>query len=323
MGHGRDSGHHEFVDATLRWLMEGDPAIRWHVQRDLLQLPDPIWQATRKQIAGAGWGKELLEHQDPEGTWGGGLYTPKWTGTTYTMMLLRRLGLPSDHPQAHLACSVLLDRADWVEGGISYFESYTKRGWAERCVNGMLLSIFSYFGVLDERTDSIANLLINVPMGDGGWNCEDKRGATHSSFHTTISVLEGLLLWKRATGRADADSAIGAGHEFLLDHRMYRSHRTGDPIDEAWTRFWFPPRWHYDILRGLDHLRDADTLPDRRVRDSIDIVVRRRRRDGRWPKGSQYTGATFFPLEPGRVAGRWNTLRSLRVLQWWDGEPAS
>jgi hypothetical protein len=184
----------------------------------------------------------------------------------------------------------------------------------------MVLSLAAYFGLPDPRVDSIARLLLSTRLPDGGWNCEDYRGARHSSFHTTISILEGLLEWKRTTGTKEADAAIAGGHEFMLRHRLFRSHRTGDVINEAWTTFHFPPRWHYDVLRGLDHLRDASPAPDSRASDAIELVIARRRPDGRWGKGSQYTGEAFFPLEPGRVPGRWNTLRALRVLAWWgDG----
>ena len=102
---------------------------------------------------------------------------------------------------------------------------------------------------------------------------------------------------------------------------MYRSHRTGEVINEAWTVLHFPPRWHYDVLRGLDHLQDAGAASDRRAVEAVEAVelVRSRRRpDDRWAKGPQYSGTTFFTLERGRVPGRWNTLRALRVLKWWD-----
>jgi hypothetical protein len=115
---------------------------------------------------------------------------------------------------------------------------------------------------------------------------------------------------------------MASAHEFLLEHRMYRSHRTGEVIDPEWTAPHFPPRWHYDVLRGLDHLRQAGAAPDRRAAGAIDEVVARRRSDGRWPKGPSYGGKQFFTLEPGRVPGRVNTLRALRVLRWWEaGSP--
>jgi hypothetical protein len=303
------------TDAALEWLVEGDPAIRWQAERDLLDRRPRTWRATRAAVEREGWGRRLLDEQDPGGTWGNGLYTPKWTSTTYTLLLLRRLGLPSSNERAIAGCRRLLGDAEWFDGGVSYWASHA---YAERCVNGMVLAISSHFDRADRRVDSIAELLVGAVMPDGGWNCQDVRGATHSSFHTTISVLEGLLEWKRSTGASDADAAIVRGHEFLLDHRMYRSHRTGEVINDAWTTFHFPPRWHYDVLRGLDHLRDAEASPDLRAADAIGLVRAARRPDGRWGKGSQYSGEVFFPLEPGRVAGWWNTLRALRVLQWWE-----
>ena len=102
-----------------------------------------------------------------------------------------------------------------------------------------------------------------------------------------------------------------------MAHEMYKSHRTGAVINESWLRPTFPPRWHYDVLRGLDHFRDAGLDPDARAADAIADLLARRRADGRWPKGGQFTGRTHFVMEPGRVPGRWNTLRALRVLAWW------
>jgi hypothetical protein len=127
-----------------------------------------------------------------------------------------------------------------------------------------------------------------------------------------------LLEWERRRAAGDADEAIRRGHEFLLNHEMYKSHRTGDVINDAWLTFHFPPRWHYDVLRGLDHFQDAGADRDARAADAIELVRKRRRADGRWGKGSQYSGETYFTMEPGRVPGRWNTLRALRVLKWWD-----
>lgn len=301
---------------TVEWLLAGDPSVGWQTQRDLVCVPPQQWRTTRSDVARTGWGRRLLDAQDAAGTWGGGLYTPKWTSTTYTLLLLRRLGLPPDTPGALAGCERLLDDADWVDGGVSYWSSTRL---AERCVNGMVLSLMSYFDVDDPRTDSIAALLLDATLPDGGWNCEDHRGAGHSSFHTTISVLEGLVEWERRARTGAALAAIAGGHEFMLGHRLYRSHRTGAVIDDTWTTFHFPPRWHYDVLRGLDHLRDAGHAADPRATDAIALVRSRRRADGRWGKGPQYSGRTFFTLEPRRTPGRWNTLRALRVLRWWDG----
>ncbi|MCL1602232.1 MAG: hypothetical protein M3112_12000, partial [Actinomycetia bacterium] len=264
------------------WLVEGDAAIRWQVERDLLHKPPEVWEATRADVARSGWGKRFLDQQDGGGTWGHGLYGPKWTSTTYTLLLLRRLGLPLSNLQAITGCLRLLDDADWIDGGVSLF---TGQQLAEKCVNGMVLSLVSYFDVFDPRADSIANMLSAERLDDGGWNCEDRHGATHSSFHTTISVLEGLTEWKLRTSRNDANGAIASGQELMLRHQIYRSHRSGDVINPTWSTFHFPPRWHYDVRRGLDHLQDSGALRDDRATDAVEPVRSKRRKDGRWGKG--------------------------------------
>ena len=296
---------------VIEWLLDGDPAIAWQAQRDLA---GGDWSATRKRVAAEGWGRRLLDHQDPAGTWGGGLYQPKWTSTTYTLLALRRFGLEPGNDQAIAGCMRLLDDASWIDGGVSYWANHTH---PELCVNGMVLSVLSYFEVPDPRVDSIVELLARMPLADGGWNCRHHHGDTHSSFHTTISVLEGLGAWRRRGEDPSVDAAVKRGHEFLLSHHMFRSHRTGEIINPEWTKPHFPPRWHYDVLRGLDYLQEAGAWPDPRAADAVEVLESGRRPDGRWPKGSQYSGPTFFTMEPGRVPGRWNTLRALRVLKWW------
>ena len=98
---------------------------------------------------------------------------------------------------------------------------------------------------------------------------------------------------------------------------MFRSHRTGEVAKPEFTRFAFPPRWHYHALRGLDYFREAGAARDRRLRDAIALVVRRQKPDGRWALPSGYPGKTFFEMEAPGEPSRWNTLRALRVLKWF------
>ncbi len=313
-------------DHTIDWLLAGDPAIRWQTLRDLVDAPPRTVARERNEVAREGWGARLLARQDPEGTWAGGkssdggLYSPKWTSTTYTMLLLRDLGLPAGNRQAHKACTLLLDRGIQKDGGINY-------GWfgvSETCITGMVLSILAWFGYDDPRLDAVLHYLTKAQMPDGGWNCRRRFGATHSSMHTTISVLEGLRLLEleRASGARRLQRAQRRGREFLLAHRLFRSHRTGAVIKSEFTRFAFPPRWHYDILRALDHFRSVDAPRDTRLTEAIEIVRARRRDDGRWPLEYTYKGKTYFQMERVGRPSRWNTLRALRILRWWDGKPA-
>src|SRR2546428_12124265 len=88
-------------DEAIQWLLEGDAAIRWQTFRDLAGVTGRTLERERSKVASEGWGARLLARQESDGRWAGGpspdsgLYTPKWTSTTYTMLLLRDLGLPA------------------------------------------------------------------------------------------------------------------------------------------------------------------------------------------------------------------------------------
>jgi hypothetical protein len=318
---------HNTENAT-QWLLDGDPAIRWQVLRDLVGAAEGTVERARQRLAREGWGARLLALQDPEGTWAGGLssdgglYSPKWTSTTYTMLLLRDFGLPATNRKARKACKVLLDQGLQRDGGINYGIWGKSWGRSETCITGMILSILSYFEHDDDRLDTIAEHLLDQQMPDGGWNCRRPSGATHSSVHTTISVLEGLRHYElhRKRKLPSVRVAQQRGREFLLVHRLFRSHRTGEIIKPIFLRFSFPPRWHYDILRALDYFQAVNAPRDERVAEAIVIVRNKQGENGYWPLENSYRGKTYFELEPLGAPSRWNTLRAMRVLKWWHGD---
>ena len=282
------------ADKAVQWLLDGDPAIRWQALRDVVGAAERTVKRERRKVARDGWGARLLS-------------------------LLRDFGLPATNRQARKACKLLLDRGLQADGGINYGIWAKWTGRSETCVTGMALSILSYFEYEDARLDTIAGHLLAQQMRDGGWNCRRPDGATHASVHTTISVLEGLRHYELHRARAvrAVRAAQRRGREFLLAHRLFRSHRTGDIIKPVFTRFYFPPRWHYDILRALDYFQAVNAPCDPRLAEAIDIVRRSQRADGRWPLQNRYRGRTYFELERLGAASRWNTLRALRVLKWW------
>ncbi len=184
----------------------------------------------------------------------------------------------------------------------------------------MVLSILPYFEFDDARLDTLAGHLLEQQMADGGWNCRSPSGATHASVHTTITVLEGLRHYELFRGRElrTVRAARHRGREFLLVHRLFRSHRTGKIIESEFTPFAFPPRWHDDILRALDYFQAVSAPHGMRLAEVIDIVRRSQHPDGPWPLQSRYRGKTYFELERLGAPSRWITLRALRVLKWWE-----
>jgi hypothetical protein len=115
-------------------------------------------------------------------------------------------------------------------------------------------------------------------------------------------------------------AAEAAALEFMLQHRLYKSHRTGDVVNPKFTLLSFPPRWHYDVLRGLAYFARANTRRDPRLGDAVQLLQSRRRSDGFWPVQQKYSGRVFFNMEKIGGPSHWNTLRALRVLRWWERE---
>jgi hypothetical protein len=313
-------------EAVIDWLMEGDPAVRWRVLQDLTAGMDAV--AERARIGIEGWGARLLAAQDAGGTWADGLYNPKWTSTFYTLMLLRGLGLTPGGEAAARGTQILLERGRRGDGGWS-FSSGSKvisartamhPGPSETCISGMGLGLLARFGQQKgAAAEELVRYLLAEQMEDGGWNCHYRRGAHHASFNTTILALEGLEEWETRCGvREDVTAARRRGEAFLLEHRLFRSHTTGEVSRAAFLRLSQPGTWHYDVLRALEYFR-ASAMRDERLSDGIEYLRSRRRSDGRWPAAYRWPSKYWFELEPPREPSRLNTARALAILRWWDG----
>ncbi len=300
--------------AHLKWLLDSDPAIRWQVMRDLTGEAPGAVAAERGRVASEGWGARLLALQSPGGYWGG----PNEDLTTlYSLVVLMELGLDPASYQARK----MIARVERL-----VFKRHSNRpyleGETEPCINGRILGIGAYF---NRPNDTLVRLLLGQQLEDGGWNCEavlaspKRPKSRRSSFHTTICVLEGLLEYERSGRKSAAVTrARRRAENYVLERGLFRSLRAGEIIDERWLRFSFPTFWHYDVLRGLDYLRNAGIKPDSRVREAIEIVMKRRHQNGRWPLNVLH--AEHLPLEMETTVGRasrWNTLRALRVLRWY------
>ena len=294
-----------------QWLLEGDPAIRWQTLHNLVGANERTVERERRKVAREGWGSRLLARQDAEGSWAGGLssddglYSPKWISTTYTMLTLRDFGLPAAARQTRTACRLLLDGGLRKDGGINY-GPWGNRG--ETCITGMVLSILSHFEYDDDRLDVLAGHLLQVQMPDGGWNCRRPYGATHSSVHTTILALEGLHLYEKYRGHQSkaVRQAQSRAREFLLIHRLFRSHRTGEIIKPIFVRFLIShPGGTTTYSARSTIFRPLTRRATRDLPTPSKSSSEARLEDGRWTLHNSYKGKTYFELErlASRVAG--------------------
>lgn len=301
----------------IEWLLDSDPSIRWQVMHDLLGESKSVVTSERERIATEGWGAELLSHQDASGRWSGQLYDHKWISTNYTLLLLRRMGLDQGNHQAHKACKELLEGGYQQGGGISFAKTVSH---IDIGVVGLVLSILAYFGYQDERVHEIAAFLIDQQIPDGSWNPVPDSNRLEYLFAGTMIALEGLREYeKQYPERAESVyEAQRRGREYLLGYKLYKSKMASEPLDNKMTRFSFPPRWHYDVLVALDYMQECNAERDERLKDVIELLQKKRRKDGCWTLQNRHPGKTFFEMETPGKPSRWNTLRALRVLKWWE-----
>jgi hypothetical protein len=319
----RQVGGYRAPMTTVDWLLDADPSLRWQVLRDLTDASAVDVAAERARVAVEGWGARLLALRDEDGQWAGGACFPgdfrgdfsngqPWTSTFPTLTLLRDLGVDPDDPLVRGAVASVRDNCRWEHAGQAFFA-----GEVEPCINGRTVALGAYFGV---DVAGVVTRLLGEQLADGGWNCEAENGSVRSSFHTTICVLEGLLEYERATGGSAAVvSARRRGEEYLLQRRLLRRLSTGEVVDQDWLSFSFPTWWYYDVLGGLDYLRSGGDGPDPRMAEAIDLVRSKQQPDGTWLLENTHPGVVHFALEDGDgKPSRWNTLRALRVLDWYD-----
>jgi hypothetical protein len=310
---------------VIDWLIDSDPSIRWQVMRDLTGAPAREVSVERARVATEGLGARLLALQADDGRWGGAAWNRGWNSTMHVLMLLRDLGLDPASDQARRAVDLVRDRVTWQGCGPQECDGHDFfEGEIEPCINGQVGTVGAYFG---QDVRGIVDRLLGEQLPDGGWNCEAPDRSSRSSFNTTICVLEALLEYERAgNGTLAVAEARLRGQEYLLARRLLRRRSTGQLIERdrkgngSWTRFAFPMWWHYDVLRGLEYLRSAGVAPDERMAEAIELVASKRDGDGRWLLETRYPGVMPIETDEGEDRpSRWNTLRALRVLRWYEG----
>ena len=313
---------------TMDWLLDGDPALRWQVERDLLREPEEVWQATRARVATEGFGAALLARQDDDGQWAGGAFFPAgffgsaeaeepgqpWTATTWSLNDLREWGV--DAAVLGDTAERLAQNSRWEYDDLPYWG-----GEVDVCINSYTLASGAWLGADVSR---LVDWFPEHRLADGGWNCEAEEGdSVRSSFHSTLNAARGILAYERITGDTSMREARHGGEEYLLSRRLMFRATTGEVVGDFVSRFVYPNRHRYSALAALDHFRDValleGTAPDPRLAEAIALVRAARQPDGTWLQTTPLAGRTWFDVDAAEgEPSRWLTLIGTRVLDWWD-----
>ncbi|WP_318779203.1 MULTISPECIES: hypothetical protein [unclassified Arthrobacter] len=344
------------TDPVVEWLLEGDPAIRWQVLSDLLDAPQDEVVAERARVEHEGWGAGLLALRAPDGQWANGACFPNtaaftkntaqalangeppppfpspdaeptdipgeqagqpWTPTYPVLLDLCHLGVPPNSAVMRETAQLVAHNCRWEYDGLPFFA-----GEVDCCINAGTILIGTY---LDIDVDQVVQRLMADQLPDGGWNCWAESPSAPGSFASTLDVVDALLRWERLTGGSDeVRRARQKGEEYLLQRGLFRSLRTREVVNLRWLQFSYPPRWHYDLLKATSYFALRGGPADPRLAEAIDLVRAKRQPDGRWPLENTHPGAVHFRFEePDGTPSRWNTLRALRLLRWYDAASIS
>lgn len=300
----------------LTWLLEGDVSIQYQTCRDLLDTEKP---ALRNKIAKEGWGLRFLSCRHQNGYWGTDFYQPKWISTHYTLLDLKNLNIAAGNKMVSDSLKIIFENEKGPDGGILPIGTIKA---SDVCVNGMVLNYSAYFRVKEDHLKSVVDFLLDEKMNDGGFNCQSNRnGARSSSLHSTLSVIEGILEYRTNGYKYRLNELIKAeasSQEFILQHKLFRSIRTGEIIKSDFLKFYYPCRWYYDILKAMDYFQAAKVKYDSRMDEAISIITGKRTKNGVWKQVARHPGKTHFEMEKAGEPGRWNTLRALRVLKYFN-----
>jgi hypothetical protein len=304
--------------AHFKWLLDSDPAIRWQVMRDLTGEGPNAIAAERSRVATEGWGAQLLALQSAAGNWGG----PKEDLVAlYTLVVLKDLGLDP-------ACKEARKMIDRVDKRL-VFKALNNRpflhGEKEPCINGRILAIGSYF---KEPNDALANQLLGEQLEDGGWNCEawpflspetPPKPALFVPYHhlrarRTASNTNAQGANRRPSlGPARGPKTICSSAACSARSEPAKSSTTAGFASRS-RRFGTTTSCADSIICGMQEPNPTD-----RVDEAIETVIERRHQNGRWPLNLLHPEHIPLEMETGvGRASRWNTLRALRVLRWYN-----
>jgi hypothetical protein len=303
------------TEHAVGWLLRSrEPAVRRLTRRDVLGEPVEDAAPAGPLVRG------LLRGQRRDGGFGVHPYV-KWSGAHWRLVSLVELEAPAEERLRRAAETVL----DWLTGQGHRRGVRTIDGLVRRCASqeGNALAVCSRLGMAgDERVELLARSLVEWQWPDGGWNCDDRASGRRSSFHESLAPMWGLHEYARATGSRWAREAAEQTAELFLEHRLFRSLRTGEPIRPDWLLPHYPAYWHYDAPRALTILARMGLVRDPRASEALDALAGRRQEDGTWTAAKPWwrlpgsSGSNVEVVDWGRRGpNELVTLDALRVLR--------
>ena len=323
---------------ALPWLLDpSDPPVRTFALTDIMGKP-PDNEEVRIAREGTLSYRPVARMKRAQGGRGYWLpddncYNPKFTATAWPLILLGEMGVPRT-PWIESAIERFMTQHQVETGAFSCPSLLERRKIEEEpCLTGNMLRTLCVFGYGDDqRVKKGLNRLPEFQLEDGGWNCDyPMYDPKHSSFMSTIEPLWAYSEIPKSRWTRKLKKSIERGAEFLLSHRLYKSHRDWRPVElrqmntvftgNVVTKFHFPMYYYYDALHALRVLTKLGFQDDERMTDAVHLMLSKKTPEGKWllegdwlRERTDKTRKALVNIEQLMKPSKWVTLNCYRVL---------
>ena len=302
------------TSAFLSWLLASStPTIRYLA---LTRLADPAPDVSQaesawQQIPLTGPVPILLAGQTALGNWNvdRSYYTPKYTSTHWSMLLLAEFSAGQPSEQARLGADFMLSAtAKELKGPPDSWDC----GLA--CFWGNLLRYALLSGVgEDPRLARVVDYLQREAANQ--WTCSYNYG--QPCAWGAARGLWGLAAIPPAQRTPAIEKALDSGLRFLLEEHDLRAadYPPREERSRLWHRLNFPLFYQADILFVLRLLGELDALDHPGAAPALDWLAAKRLANGRWRGSSPYRNRTWKDLAPTSETDRWVSLQAALLLK--------
>jgi hypothetical protein len=297
-------------------LSSDEPAIRYRTYVDVLGGDPRSAQAhsLRQEIPAGQAASLLLSKRERQGTLPYHPYN-KWLGAHWVLACLAELG----YPPGDVSLKPMLEQSyNWLLS--DYHLKHAARlidGRMRRCASqeGYCIYYSLALGIADERTQELAQRLLRWQWPDGGWNCDKKPAAHHSSFMESLIPMRALALYERLTGDPDARMAVTQSAEIFLKRELFKRQLDGAVMSAEFVNLYYPYYWRYNILAGLKAMVETGYVHDPRCQPALDLLETKRLPDGGFPAEKKYYQVTERKIS-GRSRIDWGGVHLRRMNEY-------
>jgi len=330
---------------ALDWLLEpGEPGARYLALRDLAD-PDPSELAkARIQAHRDGPIARVLDKMNPEGYWAKPKagYSPKYTGTVWSVILLSQLGasIEMDRRLA-AACDYLVGHA--LTPGGQFSVNGAPSGTID-CLQGNLCAALLDLSYPAEQLARAFEWMARSVTGEGVAPLEDKTAPVrfyaykcgpgfacgpNNKLPCAWGAAKVMLAFSKlpASKRTPAiDRAVKAGVDFLFSADPATADYPCGYADKPsgnWWKFGFPVFYITDILQIAEALTGLGFGRDPRLAGTLRLIQSKQDANGCWALEYNYTGdKVWLNFGPKNKPSKWVTIRALRTLKL-AGQPGT